>query len=40
MKRGSGIYTAPILCPAVQQLGQHYIGISLEEKMSHRKSVK
>lgn len=32
MTRVSGIYTAPILCPPVQQFGQHYIGIALEEK--------
>lgn len=40
MKREFGIYTASILCPPVQQFGQHYIGIALEEKMSHWKSVK
>lgn len=40
MKKGSGIYTAPSLCPPVQQFGQHYVGIALEEKMSHWKSVK
>lgn len=40
MKNGSDVHTAPILCPPVQQFGQHYIGIALEEKMSHWKSVK